>query len=377
MNRKYIVQLSDEERAQLQQMIASGTASARKIRRAQILLKSDSSPKGPNWSYQAICEAFDVSETTITTVRKAYCEGGLEAALNRKPSVREYRRRLDGEAEAHLIALACSQPPEGHVRWTLRLLRDRFVEAGYAEPVSHETIRQVLKNELKPWLKQRYCIPPHENAAFVCQMEEVLEVYQRPYDPRRPMVCMDELPQQLLVNVREPLPIKPGCPLREDYEYERKGVSNLFLFFEPLAGKRHVQVSERRTKVDWAHAMRHLADELYPEADVIVVVMDNLNTHSPASFYEAFEPAEAQRLRARFEFHYTPKHGSWLNMAEIELSALVRSCLNRRIPDQATLHREVQAWVEERNQKAVRVDWRFTTANARMKLKHLYPKIHA
>ena len=202
-------------------------------------------------------------------------------------------------------------------------------------------------------------------------------MYQRPYDPRRPMVCMDELPQQLLVNVREPLPMEPGCPLREDYEYERKGVSNLFLFFEPLAGKRHVQVSERRTKVDWAHAMRHLADELYPEADVIVVVMDNLNPHSPASFSEACEPAEAQRLRARFEFHYTPKHGSWLNMAEIELRALVRSCLNRRIPDQATLHREVQAWVEERNQKAVRVDWRFTTANARMKLKHLYPKIHA
>jgi transposase len=149
MNRKYIVQLSDEERAQLQQMIASGTASARKIRRAQILLKSDSSPKGANWSYQAICEAFDVSETTITTVRKAYCEGGLEAALNRKPSVRAYRRRLDGEAEAHLIALACSQPPEGHVRWTLRLLRDRFVEAGYAEPVSHETIRQVLKKRIE------------------------------------------------------------------------------------------------------------------------------------------------------------------------------------------------------------------------------------
>ncbi len=208
-------------------------------------------------------------------------------------------------------------------------------------------------------------------------MEEVLEVYQRPYDPRRPMVGMDELPQQLLVNVREPLPIEPGCPLREDDEDERKGVRNLFLFFEPLAGKRHIQVSERRTKLDWARAMRHLADEVYPEADVIVVVMDNLNTHGPASFSEAFEPAEAQRLRARFAFHSTPKHGSWLNMAEIELSALVRSCLNRRIPDQAALHREVQAWVEERNQKAVRVDWRFTTTDARMKLKRLYPKIHA
>ncbi len=208
-------------------------------------------------------------------------------------------------------------------------------------------------------------------------MEEVLEVYQRPYDPRRPLICMDEIPQQLLANVEEPLPMEPGCPLREDYEYERNGVSHLFLFFEPLAGKRHIRVSERRTKVDWAYAMRYLADELYPDAEVIVVVMDNLNTHGPASFYEAFAPAEARRLRERFEFHYTPKHGSWLNMAEIELSALVRTCLNRRIPDQATLYRETQAWADERNQKAVRVDWRFTTADARIKLKHLYPKIQA
>ncbi len=202
-------------------------------------------------------------------------------------------------------------------------------------------------------------------------------MYQRPYAPRRPMVCTDELPQQLLVNVREPLPIEPGCPLREDDEDERTGVSNLFLFVAPLAGKRHIQVGERRTKVDGAHAMRHLADEGYPAADVIVVVMDNLHTHGPASCSEAFEPAEAQRRRARFEVHSPPKHGSWLNMAEIELSALVRSCLNSRIPDQATLHREVQAWVEERNQNAVRGDWRFTTTNARMKLKRLYPKIHA
>ncbi len=378
MNRKYVVQLTEEERSQLKQIISSGTAPARKIRRAQILLKSDSSPEGPNWGYQAICAAFNVSATTVTTVRKAYCEGGLEAALNRKKPERAYTHRLDGEAEAHLIAMACSQPPEGHARWSLRLLRDRFVEAGYVEEVSHETIRQVLKkNELKPWLKKRYCIPPQANAAFVCQMEEVLEVYQRPYDPRRPLVCMDEIPQQLLTNVREPLPMEPGCPLREDYEYERNGVSNLFLFFEPLAGKRYIQVSERRTKVDWAYAMRYLADELYPDAELIVVVMDNLNTHGPASFYEAFEPAEAQRLRERFEFHYTPKHGSWLNMAEIELSALVRTCLNRRIPDQTTLHQEAQAWADERNRKAVRVDWRFTTADARIKLKRLYPKIQA
>jgi len=206
-------------------------------------------------------------------------------------------------------------------------------------------------------------------------MEEVLEVYQRPPDPRRPLICMDEIPRQLLADVREPLPMEPGRPLREDYEYERNGVSNLFLFFEPLAGKRDIRVSERHTKVDWAYAMRYLADELYPDAEVIVVVMDNLNTHSSASFYEAFEPAEARRLRERFEFHYTPKHGSWLNMAEIELSALARTCLNRRIPDQTTLYQEARAWADERNQKAVRVDWRFTTADARTKLKHLYPGI--
>ncbi|MDI6814430.1 MAG: IS630 family transposase [Desulfitobacteriaceae bacterium] len=218
-------------------------------------------------------------------------------------------------------------------------------------------------------------MPPQANAAFVCQMEEVLEVYQRPYDPQRPVVCMDEMPQQLLRDVHEPLPMEPGKPQREDYEYERNGVSNIFLFFEPLAGKRHIWVRERRTKKDWARAMRYLADELYPNAEGIVVVMDNLNTHSPAAFYEAFDPAEAQRLRRRFEFHYTPKHGSWLNVAEIELSALVRGCLSRRIPDQATLHKEVQAWAEERNRKTVRVEWHFTTADARTKLKHLYPKI--
>jgi len=186
---------------------------------------------------------------------------------------------------------------------------------------------------------------------------------------------MDEMPQQLLIEVHDSLPMEPGQPLREDYEYERNGVSNIFLFFEPLAGRRHVWVSEHRTKVDWAQAMRYLADELYPEAEVIVVVMDNLNTHGPASFYETFDPTEAHRLRNRFEFHYTPKHGSWLNMAEIELSALVRTCLDRRIPDQVTLLREAQAWADERNRKAVRVDWRFTTADARIKLKHLYPKI--
>ena len=206
-------------------------------------------------------------------------------------------------------------------------------------------------------------------------MEDVLEVYTRPYDPKRPQVCMDETSKQLLADLQEPLPLEPGQPARYDYEYEREGVANLFMFVEPLAGKRKVKVTERRTKQDWAHAMQELADVDYPEDEVIVVVMDNLNTHSPASFYEAFEPEEARRLVSRFEFHYTPKHGSWLNMAEIELSALGRQCLNRRMADQAMLASEVKAWQDERNASVVKVHWRFTTADARIKLAHLYPRI--
>jgi len=206
-------------------------------------------------------------------------------------------------------------------------------------------------------------------------MEDVLEVYKRPYDPKRPQVCMDETSKQLLADKREPIPVKPGSPKKIDYEYEREGVANIFMFFEPLMGKRHVKVTERRTRKDWALAMRELSDVQYPDAEVIDIVMDNLNTHSPASFYEAFEPEEARRLVNRFEFHYTPKHGSWLNIAEIELSVLSRQCLDRRMPNQAFLESEVKAWEDERNDQIVKVHWRFTTADARVKLKHLYPLI--
>ncbi len=186
---------------------------------------------------------------------------------------------------------------------------------------------------------------------------------------------MDEMPKQLLAETREPIMVKLGQPAIHDYEYERKGVADLFMLFEPLAGKRFVVTSEHRTRIDWANVMRELSDIHYPDAEKIVIVMDNLNTHSPASFYEAFEPDEARRLSQRFEFHYTPKHGSWLIMAEIELSVLARQCTNRHIPNLTILDREVQAWVEKRNKQVVKVDWRFTTADARIKLKHLYPKI--
>jgi hypothetical protein len=206
-------------------------------------------------------------------------------------------------------------------------------------------------------------------------MEDVLDVYKREYDPRRPQICMDEMPKQLLAEKQAPLLMKPGQLQKQDYEYERHGTSNVFMLFEPLAGKRYIETNSHRKAVDWAQVMKTLSDQYYPEAEVIVLVMDNLNTHKLASFYEAFEPEEAHRLSRRFEIHYTPKHGSWLNMAEIELSALVRQCLGRRIPDQNALNAEAQAWANERNDKVVKVDWRFSTADARIKLKHLYPKI--
>lgn len=180
----------------------------------------------------------------------------------------------------------------------------------------------------------------------------------------------------MLSEVREPIPAQPGQAQRVDYEYQREGVADLFMFFEPLVGKRFVQVTDQRTRKDWAQAMKTLADEVYPQAEKIVIVMDNLNTHSPVSFYQTFEPEEALRLTNRFEFHYTPKHGSWLNMAEIELGVLVRQCLNRRIPDKDSLDQQVTAWQNDRNAKLVKVDWRFTTADARIKLKRLYPEIH-
>jgi transposase len=206
-------------------------------------------------------------------------------------------------------------------------------------------------------------------------MEDVLEVYTRPYDPRYPQVCMDETSKQLLRDARQALPVEPGQPERRDYEYERGGVANVFMFMEPLAGRRWVDITEQRTKRDWAHQLKELVDLRYPEAERIVLVMDNLNTHTPASLYETFEPKEARRLAQKLEIHYTPKHGSWLNMAEIELSVLSRQCLDRRVPDFQRLKAEAQAWQERRDEKGGKIEWRFKTQDARIKLKRLYPSL--
>ncbi len=219
-----------------------------------------------------------------------------------------------------------------------------------------------------------WCIPPKHNAEFVFHMENVLEVYQRPYDAQFPLVCMDELSKQLTSETQVPLKAKPGRTECFDYEYTRNGTANVFAFTEPLTGWRHIAVTDQRTRIDWAHEIRKLVDVHFPNAERITLVMDNLNTHSLGSLYEAFPPQEARRIAKRIEVIHTPKHGSWLNMAEIELNVLTRQCLARRIPDKQTLINETAAWQNRRNRKAAKIDWQFTADNARIKLKHLYPK---
>jgi len=216
-------------------------------------------------------------------------------------------------------------------------------------------------------------IPPEGNADFVCAMEETLDLYQQPYDKEEPLVCFDESSKQLIAEIREPIPMKQGDPQRYDTEYRRNGTVNLFMFFEPLGNWRHVEVTQQRTKIDFAHCMKALVDDFFPKAKLIHVVMDNLNTHKLASLYEAFPAKEAHRIARQLQFHYTPKHGSWLNMAEIELSILSRQCLSRRIPEKKRLEKEVEAWQAERNHSGATINWQFTTKDARIKLKRLYP----
>lgn len=230
---------------------------------------------------------------------------------------------------------------------------------------------------MKPHLRQMWCIPPKADCEFVAAMEDVLEVYQRPYDPKRPQVCVDELSKQLIGEVRPPLSPEPGRVGRRDCEYVRNGTANLFIAFEPLAGWRHVEVTDTRTRKDFARFVKDLVDGRYKEAEKIVLVMDQLNTHGVASLYQAFTPAEARRIADKLEIHHTPKHGSWLDMAEIELSVLARQCLDRRIEDKPALAREVASWESDRNAKGAKADWQFTTAGARIKLRKLYPTIDA
>ncbi len=366
--------MPEEDRSQLEQLIRSGQRWARVINRARILLKTDD-----GWSASQVAAALDTSPRTVFRTKRRYAEEGLEGMLHDHPQANRYRK-LDDRGEAHpesstgpaLIARTCSDPPEGHDHWTLRLLANQVVELGLVSSLTHETVRLRLKNVLKPWRKQQRCIPKM-NGEFVAAMEDVLDLYAEPYAPNRPVVCFDETSTQLLGEVREPLPPQPGRPRRQDYEYRRGGTRNLFLTCEPRAGWRHVAITERRTRADFAHQMQGLVDVAYPDAPVVRVVLDNLNTHRRASLYETFPAAEARRIVKRLEFHHTLKHASWLNMAEIEFSALSRACLKGRNPDADALQRQITAYETQRNAAGIAINWRFSTDDARTKLHRFYP----
>ncbi|WP_245325096.1 IS630 family transposase [Bradyrhizobium sp. CCH5-F6] len=375
--KKYVVRLSGEEREQLETLISKGKSAAQRLLKARILLKADISEAGEGWSDNRIIKALETSASMVYRVRKQLVEEGFEAVLSRKQRATPAVARIfDGEKEAKLIALACSKPPKGRARWTLRLLEKKVVELQIVDRASDSTIGRALKKTfLQPHRQQCWVIPPKANGAFVAAMEDVLAVYTRPRDPDYPLVCLDETSKQFLAETRLPIPMKRGRPARCDYEYERNGTANIFMMFAPLEGWRHVKVTDRHTAVDYAHVLKELADRYFANAKTVVLVQDNLNIHGKGSLYEAFPAAEARRLVERFEWHYTPKHGSWLDLAESELGVLTSQCLDRRIVDKQTLVEEISAWEHDRNANHTKANWQFSTPNARIKLKHLYPSL--
>ena len=371
----YIIRLKEEERAMLQKTIRNKETCKTVLKRCQILLELDEE-QGSGLTHAQLAHSYAVCSATITNIIQSYVTNGIRDIIryNYNPKSSAALRKVDGRAEAHIIQMACSPAPEGHTRWTLRLLEEK-ARVELEVPVGREAIRRTLKkNELQPHRNAYWCIPPKENAEFVARMEDVLDIYEMPYNPAVPVVCMDEKPYQLLGETRDPLPMRPGDTQKLDSEYVRNGTCSIFVFVEPLGGVRHVSVREHRTALDWAQEIKYLVDVSYPDHDKIILVMDNLNTHAISSLYKAFPAPEARRITKKLEIHYTPKHGSWLNIAEIELNVMTRQCLTRRIERIDSLRQELAAWEHDRNEHTACIQWHFTTDNARTKLVSLYPK---
>src|SRR6267378_2373394 len=367
MNVRYRVELNQAERCELTAMLRGGKRAARKLKRAQILLAADA-----GCSDEEITRTVAVSCSTVYRTKRRFVEGNLERALSEEPRPGA-ERKLTGKEEALLVATACANPPKGRARWTLKLLAGAIVKLTDHNSLSHETVRRRLaENDLKPWRKDMWCIP-QVDGEYVARMENVLDLYAEAPDLKRPVVCFDESPVQLIGEVRQPIPAKPGRLERYDYEYRRNGTVNLFVFLDVHRPWRKVKVTERRTNQDFAHCMRELVDVHYPDAETIRVVQDNLSTHSAGALYQTFPPTEARRLLRRIEFHYTPKHASWLNMVEIEIGVLRGQCLARRIDDPKRLRREITAWERQRNAARSRIKWMFTTDKARAKMAGAYP----
>jgi transposase len=367
MNVRYRVELSQAERGELTSLLSGGKHSARKLKRAQILLAADAGGGDAE-----IARNVGVGGSTVYRTKRRFVLGNLEAALSEEPRPGA-GRKLSGQEEALLVATACSKPPAGRARWTLELLAGELVRLTKHDGLSRETVRRRLAdNDLKPWRKDMWCIP-RVDGEYVARMEDVLELYAEPADPKRPVVCFDESPIQLIGEVRQPIPAGPGQRERYDYEYRRNGTVNLFVVLDVHRPWRKVKVTERRAAQDYAQCLRELVDVHYPDAACIRVVQDNLSTHSGGALYQAFPPAEARRILRRLEFHYTPKHASWLNMVEIEIGVLRGQCLDRRIDDPKCLRREIAAWERQRNAAGARIKWMFTTDKARAKMGRAYP----
>jgi transposase len=368
MNVRYRVELSQTERGELTAILSGGKHAARKLKRAQILLAADA-----GISDEDIASNVGVGGSTVYRTKRRFVLGNLEAALKEEPRPGA-QRKLSGKEEALLVATACSKPPQGRARWTLELLAGELVALTEHATISRETVRRRLaENDLKPWRKDMWCIPKVD-AEYVARMEDVLDLYAEKPDPKHPVVCFDESPTQLIGEVRQPIPPAPGQLERYDCEYKRNGTANLFVFLDAHRPWRKVKITDRRAAEDYAQCMRDLVDVDYPHAEYIRVVQDNLSTHSAGALYQAFPPSEARRILRRLEFHYTPKHASWLNMVEIEIGVLRSQCLDRRIDNREQLQSEIEAWEHQRNASATRIKWMFTTEKARAKMGRAYPK---
>ncbi len=367
MNIRCRVDLSEPERAHLHSLISGGKHAARKVKRAQILLAAHDGV-----SDEDIVRAVSASGSTVYRTKRRFVEGNLERALSEetRPGA---ARKLSGKETALLVATACSNPPLGRKRWTLRLLAGEMVRLTGHEDLSYETVRRRLaEDDLKPWQRDMWCIP-QVDGTYVARMEDVLDLYTADPDPKRPVVCFDESPTQLIGEVRQPIPAEPGQAERVDYEYRRNGTANLFVFLDAHRAWRHVKVTDQRTAKDFAGCTRDLVDTHYPHAERIRVVLDNLSTHTAGALYETFAAPEAHRILQRLEFHHTPKHASWLNMVEIEIGVLRGQCLDRRIGERSVLEAEIKAWQAARNEAGARIQWKFTTQKARSKLARAYP----
>jgi transposase len=367
MNVRYRVELEDGERQQLRALVSGGSRAVRRIKRAQILLAADAGCPD-----EEIARTVQVGTSTVYRTKRRFVEVSVEAALSEEPRPGGHRKLVAAE-EVLLVALACSRPPAGRATWTLALLADALVRLTPHQQVSRHTVgRRLAENDVKPWQHKMWCVPQID-AAYVARMEDVLELYTTPPIPGTAVVCVDETPRQLIGEVRTGQPAAPGRPARSDYEYRRQGTANVFMAVDAHRPWRHAKVTARRTAVDFAEWLRDLADIHYAHTERIQVVLDNLSTHTPAALYEAFAPAEARRLLRRLEFHFVPKHASWLNMVEIEIGILAAQCLDRRIPDVDTLASEVHAWTTARNAAHARIKWMFGIEQARAKLGRAYP----